>query len=550
VKFDRETIIAMLVCIAIVIMWGIYSKKRIEERTKNVKEIQNVNAKAPLNQENRSIENHNQELVLPEKEKIPSSKNINLPSEFIQNEYIKCEISPLSSSIKSIIFEKYLDQQKKEKIAFGTKNIPFDALQIFPGRNFEITDVSVQDKQVNSISIYRKLKSNECSIDVIQTFYIEDKYTIKSQLIIKNNSVKEITLNDFIISAGTITNFSQMAGDDIRQEYFSIDTCLAAGNTVKSKAFKADFNEKQENPARWIALSNKYFCSILKPADIFEEGNSMEAFNKANIPFISSKGHKILRLKIGESKELKYSLYVGPKERELLKEFDDFAVKIMHLGWNWLEPVSQLLLTFLILLNKYIANYGLSIIVLTILVKLVFWPITEKANSSMKNMQKIQPMVLEIKEKYKNDPQKMNMKIMELYKEHGVNPLGGCLPILLQIPVFFALYNSLNGAIELRQASFLWAHDLSRPDSLFIPGIPLPINPLALAMAATMFIQQKLTPSSGDPTQQKIMAFMPLIMLFLLYSLPSGLTLYWTVSQIISIIQLVLSKYNLSKKTV
>ena len=546
-KLDKETVITMLVCITIVIMWGIYSKKRLEERAKNIENIQSVNTESHLKQKDNSIEHPvNQDLTFSKKEEIPLSKNIDLPSEFIQNEYITCEISPTSSSIKSIVFNKYLDQQRKEKIAFGTKNIPFDALQTFFGRNFELIDVTVQDKKPRSLTISRKLKSNLDIIDVTQSFYIEDEYTINSQLFIKNSSEKDITISDFMISAGTITNFNQMAGDNIRQEYFSIDSCLAAGNVVKTKAFnKTGFNEKQENPSRWIALSNKYFCSILKPADIFEEGNIMEAFNKANnIPCISSKVLKILKVKAGESKELKYSLYVGPKERKLLKKFDDFAVKIMHLGWNWLEPISQLLLTFLVLLNKYIANYGLSIIVLTILVKLIFWPVTEKANSSMKNMQKIQPMVLEIKEKYKNDPQKMNMKIMELYKEHGVNPLGGCLPILLQIPVFFALYNTLNGAIELRQASFLWAHDLSRPDSLFIPGIPLPINPLVLAMAITMFIQQKLTPSSGDPTQQKIMAFMPLIMLFLLYSLPSGLTLYWTVSQVISIIQLVLSKYK------
>jgi YidC/Oxa1 family membrane protein insertase len=213
----------------------------------------------------------------------------------------------------------------------------------------------------------------------------------------------------------------------------------------------------------------------------------------------------------------------------------------MHLAWGPLDWLAKFMLVALIMLKSFCGSYGWSIIVLTIIVRVVFWPVTQKANNSMKKMQKLQPKVAEIKEKFKDNPQQMNAKVMELYKIEKVNPLGGCLPILLQIPVFFALYATLDGAVELRQVSFLWAADLSRPDTIaVIFGVPL--NPLVLVMTALMVLQQKMTPAPADPMQQKMMMFMPVVMLFVLYSLPSGLTLYWTVSQVFSILQLYMTQ--------
>ena len=166
-------------------------------------------------------------------------------------------------------------------------------------------------------------------------------------------------------------------------------------------------------------------------------------------------------------------------------------------------------------------SYGVAIILLTIIVRVVFWPVTQKANNSMRKMQKVGPMVKELKEKYKDNPQLMNQKMMELYRKEGVNPLGGCLPILLQIPVFLALYSALDASVELRHVSFLWAADLTKPDLVgpqFLFGYG--IHPLILIMTALMVWQQKMTPTTGaDPMQQKMMMFMPIIMLVMLYNL-------------------------------
>ena len=155
----------------------------------------------------------------------------------------------------------------------------------------------------------------------------------------------------------------------------------------------------------------------------------------------------------------------------------------------------------------------------------------------MKKMQVIQPLIKELREKYKNEPQILQAKTMELYREHKVNPVGGCLPILLQIPVFFALYRVLEGAVQLRQVPFLWSPDLAGPDTVAV-FFSVPINPLVLAMTGLMVLQQHITPTAMDPMQKKMMMFMPIVMLFFFYNLPSGLTLYWTVSQIFSIAQL------------
>jgi YidC/Oxa1 family membrane protein insertase len=234
--------------------------------------------------------------------------------------------------------------------------------------------------------------------------------------------------------------------------------------------------------------------------------------------------------------------YNGPKIIAELAKFDEKAPEIMNLSYGGpMDWIAEKLLSFLIYLKGLCGSYGWSIIIITILVRLVFWPVTQKANSSMKRMQKLQPQMKEIREKYKGDSQVMNAKVMELYRQEKVNPLGGCLPILLQIPVFIALYSTLNGAVELRQVSFWWIQDLAKPDTV-ATIFGLGINPLIIIMTALMVLQQRLTPAAMDPNQQKMMMFMPLIMLFMLYSLPAGLTLYWTVSQTFAIIQLLLQK--------
>ena len=237
-------------------------------------------------------------------------------------------------------------------------------------------------------------------------------------------------------------------------------------------------------------------------------------------------------------KTFQYALYFGPRDIGILKSLNLQLEKAVNFGF--FDIVSKPLLWVLIFFNGYLHNYGWAIILLTILVKIVFWPLTHKSYKSMKDMQKLQPKMAKIREKHKDNREQMNQEMMALYKTYKVNPMGGCLPMVIQIPVFFALYSLLGYAIELRHAPFLlWINDLAAPDRLPI-GVPIPyvgegIPVLTLLMGASMFIQQKMTPTTGDPTQAKIMLFLPVVFTFMFINFAAGLVLYWLVNNVLSI---------------
>jgi len=194
-------------------------------------------------------------------------------------------------------------------------------------------------------------------------------------------------------------------------------------------------------------------------------------------------------------------------------------------------------------LHGFGLGYAMCIIVITIIIKILFWPLTKASTVSMKRMAAYQPQMAEIREKYKEDPQKLNKRMMEFMREHKINPMGGCLPILIQIPVFFGFFTMLRSAVELRGAQFLWACDLSQSDTIaHVAGFP--INPLPMIMGVTMILQARMTPVSptADPMQQKIMKYMPLMFIVILYNFSAGLTLYWTVQNMLSILQTKLTK--------
>lgn len=246
--------------------------------------------------------------------------------------------------------------------------------------------------------------------------------------------------------------------------------------------------------------------------------------------------------------ERQFDIYAGPKEYKRLvrlgEQFNNRLDLIMDYGgfWGWF---AQALLTSMNGLNRLGLSYALSIIAITVIIKLLFWPLTTASTRSMKRMAALQPQMKAIQEKFKDDPAKMQRKTMEFMKENKVSPLGGCLPMLLQIPVFFGFFKMIQSAIELRGAQFLWVCDLSKPDTLFvIPGMNIPVNPLPLLMGVTMLWQARMTPPSPgmDPMQQKLMRYMPLMFLFILYNFSAGLTLYWTVQNLLTIAQMKLTK--------
>ncbi len=272
----------------------------------------------------------------------------------------------------------------------------------------------------------------------------------------------------------------------------------------------------------WIAQEDKYFTAAIMPvtaidgAEVWKEGANAE-----------------IAIKITQPKS-DFILYAGPKEYDRLEKF---GVGLEHMiDFGWFAFIAMPLFWVLKFLYKYFGNYGWAIIVLTIAVRIPFIPILNKSQQSMKKMQKIQPMMAELKEKHKKDPNKMQKETMALYKKHKVNPIGGCLPMFLQIPVFIALYNVLLKAIELRGAPFaFWITDLAVKDPFYV---------LPIVMGGTMVLQQKMTPTAMDPKQAKMMMLMPIVFTFMFLSFPAGLVLYWLVNNVLGIIQ----QYYVNKK--
>jgi YidC/Oxa1 family membrane protein insertase len=230
-----------------------------------------------------------------------------------------------------------------------------------------------------------------------------------------------------------------------------------------------------------------------------------------------------------------FVVYFGPSEYFRLSRIGHQLERFVDLGWNWIRPFSKLLLQLLVWLHGVLKNYGVAIVLLATLVRVVLHPLNMMSIKSMRAMQRLQPEMERIKDKYKNDPAAMNTAVMALYRENKVNPAGGCLPTILQMPLFIALYSVLYNAIELRQAPFMaWIHDLSAPDLLFSVG-PFPVRLLPILMTLSGLLSQRLTPV--DPRQAPTMYMMNVMMLVFFYNLPSGLVLYWTVMNLLTSLQ-------------
>lgn len=294
----------------------------------------------------------------------------------------------------------------------------------------------------------------------------------------------------------------------------------------------------------WLTAKNKFFTQVLTmlPGDAaLPQALRIRAeagTGDARLGMVQSGAvftEEMLRA--GDTLERRMSFYVGPMRLENLKELGQGQDSMIDVRlWRVFVPIGRLMMNGLNGLYGFTGNWGVSIILLTFFVRMLFWPLTQKGAENMKKMSEISPQIKEIREKYKSNPQKMQQATAALYKEHKVNPMAGCLPMFVQIPVFFSLYGVLRVAVELRFARFLWIQDLSEQEALFFL-FGFPVNILPLAMGATMILQQRMTPNTMDEQQRKIMMIMPIVFLFISYNMPAGLLLYWTTSNLISIYQ-------------
>jgi YidC/Oxa1 family membrane protein insertase len=280
----------------------------------------------------------------------------------------------------------------------------------------------------------------------------------------------------------------------------------------------------------WAGFGHTYFLFAVLPEGNGEQKIAVREAGPALVMEVAPRA---------AASQATHTLFIGPKEIDVLKSMNRGLEGSIDFGW--FRPVSMPLLYILHFFHRFTGSWGIDIILLTVLIKLILAPLTHKSFVSMKQMQKLQPQMERLKEKYKDNKEALNKEIMELYRRNKVNPFGGCLPMLLQFPVFIGLYNALLTPIELRHAPFLWIKDLSRPDWESLPlevfgyhaGIPV----LTLLMGGSMFAQQWMTPTAGDPNQRRMMLMMPIVFTFMFINFPSGLTIYWLVNNLLSIAQ-------------
>jgi YidC/Oxa1 family membrane protein insertase len=393
-------------------------------------------------------------------------------------------------------------------------------------------------------------KSLENGLKILKRFkFASELYTINLDVEVQNNSSREITNQLGLEWIGDIEltklvnednkdyglKYSFLRNDKVEKKEFggtSTSGCVPGCGTSKKTTIEPfDITEKGE--IKWFSFGGEYFAALLVPPSPKEISLSVKGSEKDVLKAVMASPP--ISIPPREKVNIEYRIYLGPKDEDRLKALGVGAEKLVDFGWFTI--IAKPLVWFLTLTNRITGNFGIDIIILSILIKIVFLPLTQISFKSMKEMQKVQPEMNRLKEQYKNDKARLQQEIMLLYKRRKINPMSGCLPMVIQIPVFIALYNALQYTIEMRHAPFFfWIRDLAAKDPIYVTP---------LIMGATMVIQQKMTPTAADPTQAKMFLLMPVMFTFLFLNFPSGLVIYWLINNVLSIAH----QYYLNKRT-
>ncbi len=534
---EKRLLVAVVLCIVI---WIIFAPKEEHPAKKSAEEV------AQKTETKIGSEDTGTLSTFPAIPDIKSTAPLHeaLENYTLENNDVLFEVSNKGGLFTEIILKHYnKEHNSKENInLILQKNEKY----FLPRLDIEINKQKIDDEFINGI--YRVLKHDSKEIVFSKIFknlfaiekhyriedsgfIVESSYTIKnisSSLLLVNLSlaipfeIVETKKGSFFMPTPNVAHGALIYTN---HEYFH--NVLGDLKPQEDKVFSGNIS--------WLGIDDQYFVTSFIPTiSKFESIHVQRGEDKKTLTWA-----RYIEKALKENTDGKYAfnMYAGPKEINLLKSIAPNLEKSIDLG-SWLGPIARPLLQLLKLIYAYVKNYGIAIIILTLLVRLLLYPINRKQYKSMKAMQKLGPELAAIKKKYATDKQRINLETMNLFKRNKVNPLGGCLPMLLQMPIFFALYRVLYNSIELRHAPFFWwIQDLSAPDPYYISPV---------LMAAAMFFQQKLTPTGTmDPAQAKIMKFMPIIFSIFMIALPSGLVLYILVSSLASIPQQVyMTKYN------
>jgi YidC/Oxa1 family membrane protein insertase len=567
---DRQGWIAVVLCIAALVLWQWYYINELEKTPQAPVPAQQAAAPADSGAPTETPSAQAPAPLAKEAPKAPSfTPSLSARNQSVYTSNAEYIFSNDAGGIERAVLLLHLAEKKEAVALNGNRSMPIGALGFQPGKiagGFEM-DSATADGQV----VFRKTESD--GLEITKRFTppaadAKNPYLVGLTVEFKNSGSAPISRDGFFVSAGgaapihatdlpMYTKFDwshggKMTGIDVN--WFNAGGIPFLG--IQWSAAKSLYNETKPD-VKWAGVTSQYFCTIVTTEKSAGSGVWAERFETRkvnNTPVIGiqgSLGLPAFQLAPGEKSVETFSIYAGPKDLALLRGMgagQDGALNFGMFGF-----ISEILLWAMNSLKGVLGNYAAAIIVLTLIIKSLLWPIQNKATNEMRKMAALSPKMTEMREKYKDDPQKLNEEMMKMYREYGVNPFSGCFPMLIQIPIFFGFYAMLGSAIELRNSSFLWVNDLSQPDTV-ASFLGFPINVLPIVMAGSMVWQMAITPKSGDAMQQRIFYFMPIIFLVFCYNYASGLALYWTTQNIFSIVQLYLTRNKplpeLEKKSV
>ena len=472
----------------------------------------------------------------------------------VENDLFRATLSSKGATLKSLVLKKHLDGSSKA----------FDLVNNKANGALSLLFLTREGKKIDTRDLY----FSTITLDTLRTITGKESYAVRYHLDVAPQQAIDIT---YLFSGKSykvdydvkLTGFaSELAGNEYQLQWDggvpyseknhpdeaqnALASAYLGGSLVKLDASKENqsYREEQSGEAKWVAVRNKYFVAALIPqgrtAGIYLEGKRSGAKDFEN--YLAA-----LKMAVPSTGTVddRFSFYLGPLDYNTVKAEKVDLEKIMDFGWDWLtRPFAEyVILPVFNWMNGFVSNYGLIIIIFAFLIKLVTYPLSMASTKSMKKMSALQPLLKELQEKYKDNPAKLQSELGRIYKEAGVNPLGGCLPVVLQMPLLFAMFYVFRSSIQLRQHSFLWAKDLSVPDSILDFGFEIPmygshIAVFPILMAVTVFVQQKITPTTQTNDQMKVMMYMfPAMMLLFFNNMPAGLGLYYLMFNIFSVAQ-------------
>jgi YidC/Oxa1 family membrane protein insertase len=569
---DKQTTIAFILIGAILVLWlyisapdPIQQPKQNNETTQTIDSVKTVSKDSVIDSKTVRDEIKTEKL---------NFNNSSLPEEqiVIETQLARFELSNKGANFRKIYLSKFKNWYSANKNGDTNFNNYVQLINYTKGGSYDVSFVSIDGKGINtkditfisdkSSSTYKINKDDSLTINY--SFELEpgkiltkaytffgSKYEIKSNIsfagfsdLISNNSY------DLVWSNG-IRSVERNSVDEANYSnasvYYGDEQVIVNASSVGEKELK-EFRGRVD----WLTVRNKYFAAIIIPDDLKKvEGAYIEGMQEARGKdglHETYDARLTLRFQNQKVETQSFTLFIGPVDYKELEAYGRNLVKIVDFGSFFglkfvVRPIAEyVLLPLFQFINSFIPNYGVVLIIFSIIIKIVVYPLTKSSYQSMKKMQALQPMITELKEKFKDDPQKMNKETMKLYSTYGINPAGGCLPMLLQMPIFVALWGMFQSAIDLRQQPFVgWITDLSQPDVIFHIGTKLPlvgiqeISGLAVLMGITTFVQQKMT--IKDPKQQALIYMMPIMLTLLFMSFPSGLNLYYFMFNVLSIAQ-------------